>query len=371
MTESFNYKPYHSIRNRLLLLLLGTTLIAAVLIAGTAIYVTQTSGRNAQQISGKALINQAEGYLIQITESNARENDHILKDILQDTQRVASYTTSIYGNQEAFSNDNFWIIEEHMHYGSEGQFANGVDDITSVFVPNTHTVDQGTIDDIRLSGYLEHIFKGTLDNSPNIEAIYFGTPQDVVRYFPNIGLGDVLPPDFQASKRPWYRGSTPENNPERNPWWTPPYVDATGLGLVTTAAMPVYSQGGSFIGVVGLDITLNEMKATIEKTRFLESGYSFLIDGKGHAIALPEQGFYDVMGRPPDPDEFYADLTTTNTEFGPILSSMMEGQSGFESINRAGNELYIAYAPLESTGWSMGSVIQSSDVLKVITPIKS
>ncbi len=370
MTEAIRLKPYHSLRNRLLLLLLGTTVIAAVLIVGITIYVTQTSGRNAQQISGQALIDQAEGYLIQLTESNARENDLILNGILRDTQKVASYTASIYGNQEVFSNDSFWIIEEHMHYGSEGQFANRLDDITSVFVPNTRTVDQETIDDIRLGGSLELIFKSTLENTPNIEAIYFGTPQDVVRYFPNVGLGDVLPPDFQASQRPWYQGSTLENNPERNPWWTPPYVDATGLGLVTTAAMPVYSPHGSFIGVIGLDMTLNEMIATIEKTRFLESGYSFLIDGNGHAIALPDQGFYDIMGRHPEPDEFYADLTTTDTEFAPILANMMAGKSGFDSIDPDGRELYIAYAPLESTGWSLGSVIQSNDVLKVITPLQ-
>lgn len=370
MTEAIRYKPLQSLRNRLLLLLLGTTVIAAILIVGITIYVTHTSGRSARQISSQALIDQVESYLIHLTESNAREKDLILNDILGDTQKVASYAASTYENQKALSNDSFWIIEEHMDYGLDGQLVNGNGDISSVFVPNTRIIDQEVIDDIRLSEYLELVFKSTLNNSPYIEAIYFGTPQDVVRYYPNIGLGDVLPPDFQVTQRPWYQGSTPENNPERNPWWTPPYVDATGLGLVTTAAMPVYSQSGTFLGVIGVDMTLNEMKSTIETTHFLDSSYSFLIDSNGYAIALPDQGFYDIMGRTPEPDEVYINVVNTDTEFAPILANMMSGKSGFESITSAGKELYIAYAPLESTGWSIGSIIKRDDILQAITPLQ-
>ena len=371
MPEINRLKPFQSLRNRLLFLLLGTTVIAAILIVGIAIYVAQFSGRSAQQISGQALIDQAEQYLVQLTEGNARENDLILNSILQDTKKVASYTASIFDNPNVYYNQTFWNMEEHMQEGLEGQYANSESDLTSVFIPNNRPIDEDTILEIELSGYLEHIFNSTFENTPNIEAIYFGTPHDVVRYYPNVNLGAVLPPDFQATNRPWYQGSILENNPERKPWWTHPYVDATGLGLVTTAAMPVYSSSGAFFGVIGLDVTLNEMKATIEKTHFLESGYSFLIDGSGHAIALPDQGFYDIMGRNPEPDEFYTDLATSNSLFTPILDNMMAGKSGFDSVELDGRELYIAYAPLDSTGWSLGSVIESSDILQVITPLQN
>ncbi len=370
MSEATRYKPHQSLRNRLLLLLLGTTVVSALLIVGITIYITRTSGRNAIETSSEALINQAEDYLVQLTTSNAREKDLILSDILQETQKIANYTASIYENQEVLSDSNYWRADQHMQYGSDGQFINDSEDISSVFVPNNSTLDQAVIDDIELSGFLDLVFKSTLVNSPNIEALYFGTPQDVVRYYPNIGLGDVLPADFQATQRPWYQGSTPQTNPERKPWWTPPYVDATGLGLVTTAAVPVYSRNGTFLGVIGLDMTLNDIKATIEKSRFLDSGYSFLIDGNGHAIALPDQGFYDILGRVPEPDDLYVDIINSDTEFSPILSKMMDGKSGFESITSAGKEYYIAYTPLVSTGWSIGSVIQREDILKTITPLK-
>lgn len=370
MSDTTRYKPHQSLRNRLLLLLLGTTVVSALLIVGMTIFITQTSGRNAIETSSEALITQAEDYLVQLTESNAREKDLILNDILQETQKIANYTAAIYGDQKTLSENNFWIVDQHMQYGADGQFVNDIDDTSSVFVPNNRTLDQAVYDDIKLSAYLDLIFKSTLKNSPSIEAIYFGTSYDVVRYYPNIGLGDVLPADFQATQRPWYQGSTPENNPERKPWWTSPYVDATGLGLVTTAAMPVYSPSGTFLGVIGLDMTLNDIKATIENTRFLESGYSFLIDGNGRALALPDQGFYDILNRDPEPGDLYVNLFNSETEFTSILTKMLEGKSGFESITADGIEYYIAYTPLESTGWSFGSVIRREDILKTITPLK-
>ena len=48
------------------------------------------------------------------------------------------------------------------------------------------------------------------------------------------------------------------------PFWIEPYEDASGLGLVTTVAIPFYARGTNdvpdvFLGVVGLDIILSEL----------------------------------------------------------------------------------------------------------------
>jgi GAF domain-containing protein/HAMP domain-containing protein len=258
-----------------------------------------------------------------------------------------------------------------MAFGADGQFANSTEDITSVFVPNTVQIDERTIQDIQSGAFLEHLFVSAYNNTPNVEAIYFATPREVVRYYPNINLGAVLPPDFAATGRIWYSGSTSENNPEKKPWWTPPYVDATGRGLVTTAAAPVYSNSGNLVGVVGLDLTLQDVRANVESTRFLRSGYSFLIDNTGHTVALPDQGFRDIFGRDPQEGDINLDLTQTPSAFSPFISRMITGESGFERFEIGGRSLFIAFAPLESTGWSIGSVIEAEDVLSSIATLQS
>lgn len=364
-------KPFKSIRYHVLMILLGLTIAATLTLIAVAIYTTNTTGASAQRISSQALQTQAEGYLVQLTKSSINEYDSVLEGVLKETRNLAGYTAYVFDHAEDFTNEGFWLTEDHMHQGEQGQLINGPDDLSSVYVPATTSLDDQSRRDIRTSAYLDYLFASIYKNSNNIEAIYFASPRDVLRYYPNIDLGTILPADFQATGRVWYAGSVEQSASQRTPWWTPPYVDATGLGLVTTAAMPVYDKYGDLIGVVGLDITLNEMIAAIKQTSFMQTGYSFLVDKTGHAISLPDQGFEDIMGRPPQPGEFYSDISTTVTAFSPIIERMLSGEEGFESINVGDQQLYISYAPIKSTGWSLASVIEADDVLSSLAPLQT
>ena len=144
------YAPATSIKSRLLVLLLVMTTVAIASIALVAILVNQISGKNAQKISSTALLSQAEIYLVQITEGNARENDLVLDQVKRETQKIAEYAASVFNSPEVFSVQGFWKAEEHMAYGPNGQYANDTTDITSVFVPEFAEVDQATIRDIEL-----------------------------------------------------------------------------------------------------------------------------------------------------------------------------------------------------------------------------
>src|SRR5574341_1913424 len=362
MAKTGLFTPATSIKSRLLVLLLAMTTIAIASISLVAILVNQLSGKSAQRIGSTALLSQAESYLVQITQGNARENDLILDQVKRETQKIAEYAATIFDSPEAFTSQNLWKADEHMAYGPNGQYANTINDITSVFVPEFVQIDKATLQDIELGAYLEHLFVTAYHNTPNVEALYFGSEHEVTRYYPNIDLGAVLPPDFKVTGRIWYTGSTLENNPDKKSWWSPPYVDATGRGLVTTAAAPVYTSSGDFVGVVGLDLTLKDVIANVEASRFLRSGYSFLIDNTGHTIALPDAGFRDVLGRDPQEGEINVDLTQTKTPFSPVINKMITGESGFQQLQLGNRSLFVAYAPLKSTGWSLGSVIEARDV---------
>jgi GAF domain-containing protein/HAMP domain-containing protein len=355
-----------SIRLMLLIPLLaiatGTVLVLAII----AVNSIQSMGRSAQISSSEALLAQAQEYLIQLNNSSARENDLALKKITDEAEQLAAYTASIFNNPEALASETYFPASSRLYSGPGGQLMNSKDDISSLLVPNFRQLDEDVIRDIELSAYLDFMFEAAAASFTNVDAIYFATPRDVTRYFPNIELGAVVPPDFAASQRPWFVGSTPEANLERAAWWTPPYVDATGLGVITTAAMPVYGKGDAFIGVIGLDVTLTEMVEGIEATRVLKSGYSFMIDQSGQAIAMPDQGYIDILGGLPEAEEINLGLDSSITGFSPIIRKMMAGGRGMEIVTVAGNDLFVAYAPLESAGWSLASVVQSKDVLQSV-----
>ena len=366
-----SYQPYRSIRFRLLLLLAIIATSAVFVIAVIAVSSTQIQGRNSQEVSGRALRQQAEIYLLQLTRSSAKEYDLGMDQIAQEAGGLAAYAAAVFENPYAFDTKAYWNSEEHLIEGPEGHLLNPSGDVSSVFVPNNREITEALLQDIELSAYLDLVFPNILEKNPNIEAIYFATPNEVVRYFPNIELGSVIPPDFQVSERVWFSGSLEPANPSKASWWTPVYLDATGLGAVTTAASPVYTPSSELVGVVGLDVSLNEMKNNIEGSKVLESGYSFLIDETGHAIALSDRGFLDIMGYPPGEGDVGADLSGAQTAFGPIIQKMTNGESGFGTVKVAGKELFVAYAPLESTRWSQASVVAAEDVLRTVAELET
>ncbi len=363
-------KPLNSLRGRIMTLLVGLTIFAVVSLAIAAYYITQQTSRDATQISSAALITQAENILIQTNQQSIRENDLILENVAQQAQNMADFMSAIYENPTIFNNQAYWSAEDSLFELEDGQFANSPDEISSVFVPNVQEITEKVLTDVELSAYLNLLFEDTFENTANIAAIYFATPQEVTRYFPNIDLGTALPPDFQPSQRIWFTGSTPENNTAIKPWWTPTYLDATGRGLVTTVAVPVLSDD-EFVGVVGFDFELTGLKANVERANFIENGYSFLIDENGQAIALPEQGYLDFFGKPISEFEGVPDLNQATNAFSSLITDMRSGKQGLTQIDLPEGSLYISYSPLETTGWSMGSVVQEDQVIESIKVLET
>jgi GAF domain-containing protein/HAMP domain-containing protein len=359
-----------SIRLRLLFVLLAIGAIVALVITLLAVQTTREQGQLASDVSIQALQEQVETYLLQITERNANENDLSLEQLRLSAQQLAIYAADVYDNPQAFSEPVHWQFSDHLFRGEGGQYLNGEQDLTSVFVPAFKAIDENVIRDVELGAYLEYPMQSIYESHKDITAIYFATPNEVVRYYPNVRLGLLVEPDFQATQRVWYTRAIPENNPESQALWSPVYVDATGLGLVTTASSPAINRAGELAGIVGFDITLTDMTASVEAARVLESGYTFLMDQDGQSVALPERGYRDILGRPSTADEASVLLTEPNSPFIEVITEMLIGRSGFKRLELGGEVLYVAYAPLRNTGWSLGTVTREAEILVTITDLQ-
>ena len=355
------------IRGRLLVLLLSMASSVLLLLSYLGFNITQGLIADARQISSDALHTQAENYLRQITADNARRYDQQLSHAALDIQNLATYASYLFENSEQFP--IYWRVEEHMDFGPENQYKNGPEDLSSVYVPNFQEINAEVIREIELSAYLDPLMASLYENN-DYAAIFLDTENHVTRYYPNINLWRLLPPDFSIKQRPWYVKAAPSQNPERAVAWSPIYEDATGKGLLVTVAAPIYVGTDRFIGNVGIDITLQDITAEIEQNRMLNSGYSFLIENSGRAIALPEQGYYDILGRAPLQDEVGTDLNTAQAAFVPTLERMKAGATGLEIITVNDRKLFVAYTPLESAPWSLANVIEAQVVLQTVATLE-
>jgi len=355
----------------LLGLALGVIVVSIVVITVVAFDLSRNVIQRARQTSSDSLRAQAEAYLVQINRSIAEQNNLVLDRAERDARTAAESSAAVFNGElpiEALP------VSKRLISGPEGQLMNTAEDISSVFIANMQEFNAQAQRDVDLSAYLDLVLPAVFDNNPNASAIYLGTENNLTRYYPNIMLGEVLPADFSVTERPWYLSAREQNagklTPE--PVWSGVYQDATGLGLVTTIAMPVYDNSNALIGVIGLDITLDEISENIATAQFLKTGYSFLVDEGGHSIVLPPSGYLDLLDREPQPDEFGADLNeAANPEIAAVIQRMRQGGRGFAEIKTEDKDLFIAFAPLESAGWSLGSVVAAQDVLQSVAALES
>ncbi|MCP4142775.1 MAG: GAF domain-containing protein [Chloroflexi bacterium] len=352
----------HSIRTKLLILLIGLT-SATLLISGhfgvqTLYEVTE----KAQVASKTVLTEQANDFIEQIVEKTALQNNAALNLVQQDARYLAFYASDIYTNADDFLANAQWKADKNMRVGTDGQFINSASDIVSVYIPNTVVIDDKVISNLELSSYLDIAFQSIFDNSENITAIYLGTEDDITRYYPNINLGALLPPDFEVSQRPWYTKAV-EDNSENNVVWSEVYEDATGQGLLVTASIPVYSNR-KLVGVIGIDISLDAIQETLQGAQGLENTYTFLIDESGYPIVLPEQGYLDIFDQPANSFEVTPSLKNNAFNFDVVITAMLSGKKGREEIKTDNGTFFVLYAPLESTGWSIATVVPEKELLQ-------
>ena len=360
-----------SIQTRLIAFMLGLTLLSVIAIGALAATNTLNAGRSAEEKSSASLRGQVEDYLVRLTSTTANLHNQEMERVRQQAGNVAQYAANIFDNPEAFVPEGYWQTEYHMYFGSEGQYINSEHDKSTVFIPNSVDISDKLKTDLELTAYMDFIFEPVLNNTPNAVAIYIITPNEISRLYPNINLGAILPSDYQPTKDIFYTAGTPENNPNRKIVFTPIYDDPAGQGLLVSAIAPIYSRNDKFLGIIGIDISLASLTSQFGETRPVYGGYSLLIDHGGRAIALPREGYQDLLGREPEPGEYGADMNVAISEFTPVMDKLKSGSTGFESVEVGGKEVFIAYAPLKSIRWSMASVAPAYEMLKAVPALQS
>jgi anti-anti-sigma regulatory factor/HAMP domain-containing protein len=214
---------------------------------------------------------------------------------------------------------------------------------------------------------LTAVFPVLLAETAQTVAIYYMNPQELILYYPVIGLHDIVPADIRMRESIFYTIATPEHNPTRGQRWTPPYVDPAGNGLLITASTPIYDQA-IFHGVVSVDLSLVDLVAEITTLHPTDHGYAMLLDRDSRLIAAPASAlspFFKVQAGPAPLLESTLGLPLQVAD-GPamagMIASMQAGKSGVEQAVIDGQTLVVAYAPLPNVQWTLVLVAPLEEV---------
>ena len=357
--------PFLDIRTKIIIGILGTGGLALAMLSYFAFYqAIQTTGALTGRLES-SVSQLAQDKLVNTASIEANRVNHEFEDIAGEMMGLAQTWVSLRSEGKALNQSPYWDASKNLIRLDGGQYGNKASDTSSVFIPVGTSIDHALISDLNVSAYLDFAAPTILQERPALLALYAIDTRGVTRYYPNIDLAAVLPPDFDATQRPYFSITSPLFNPKRLPRWTIPYVDATGGGLVVTVAAPVYD-GDQFIGVVAADMQLWQITKQIDTIQVGETGYAFMIDDGGRILSMPPAGF-EMFGI--RTDEFNSEEFSKQTILGrgtdqlqAVTMRMTAGGNGLLIANVNGVDTYLSFSPIKANGYSLALVVPVAEL---------
>ena len=142
-------------------------------------------------------------------------------------------------------------------------------------------------------------------------------------------------------------------------YWSEPYVDEGGGEiLMTTYSVPVMDDTGRVAAVLTADVSLDWLTELVGNVRVYPNAFSVLISRNGKIMVSPVEELNmqtSIMD--------YAEKTKDTSSFKVLAEGMLTGKSGSVSLRQNRRErMFVFYAPIEKTGWSMAIAIPDSEI---------
>ena len=272
--------------------------------------------------------------------------DHILKDAKHHLEMI-KHQAEFYSNthpQENIRNLLFQSIKEHPkeNYFHTDILLSPLEQKTVSSLTGEGSFQNRENDfynEIEMSTQLLPLFQMTQKNIPSIAWIYYISKKNFSNLFPWVSSKDFK---FNQNyyTHEFYTLALPEKNPSRQSFWTPAYIDEYGKGLMVTASAPVY-KGEQFRGIIGLDITLDELKRFLKRHNH-SCETIFLLNKKHQILAHPFISSSDKKIRLLE--DILPDTLKTKEEILFNLPSLK-----WQNIN----EYYFNYVNLEYADWKL------------------
>lgn len=175
------------------------------------------------------------------------------------------------------------------------------------------------------------------------------------------GADREQPDYYEAAGRQWYMRAKESESGQII--YTDVIKDVHEGGDCIVCASPIYHDG-EIVAVAGVGSYLDTVNNAVLNVDIGEAGYAFLVNEKGQVM---------VSGSSEGETAAYAEQAVDLRESGnralaDAVTDMVAGKSDSLGLSLDGKDVYLAYAPLNSLGWSFVTVI---DVEEVVAPAKA
>ncbi len=193
-------------------------------------------------------------------------------------------------------------------------------------------------------------------------ACYFGS-QSGYLICSSIFPGDKYSPisddadyDYDPRVRPWYVNAINADRPVFSlPYLTILTAEHSDIEVISCST-PYYDSNG-IAGVASLDIATDFIRRFVSDTSIGKKGINFIMTSQGEIIFSPmDEGVLVETDAPQDL------RTSSDPTVAEIAVRMAKGESGMMPLELYGEEYLIAFAPISTVGWSFGVLVLQDDI---------
>ncbi|MBU1344295.1 MAG: response regulator [Proteobacteria bacterium] len=381
-----HFIPYHlktlfsRIGFKLILLVLAVFILSMGLLIFLATNLVTEFGEYSASINEKNIKEKTTLLLSRIMDEQAMRHENTFNKVALSSAVIAQQAAILFDQKQGFANQK--NIRHHLSFYPENNFFSN---------PATETIEILYWGDAKISSAIEKeldvlsnigpLLVKVKESSPESAAVYIVTESSFTFYYPNLHFVEKLKPVQESNLKNgiWYQIARPENNRERKTKWTQIYQDEAGQGFMTTAVTPIYSKDGEFLGVAGIDVTLNKIIEEILKKNTLagEPGrmngmFSFIVDAKSRIVAFPTD-YLDMFGLSRrEKSVGYGDVleqSLMDSEYDQVraIKDLIFSENKQTSrIELNNNPILISSQIMPSTGWYLCIVIPESFILSSV-----
>lgn len=411
------------IKNKILVVILSSAFAAQIIVGVLGIVciakislnarsASLSLGKNASSASEKALKNQSESYLKEISASTADASDAVFEEISDNILQISSELQSIYKNHEtpqirlpslpettanadrrkrgeasskffavdssSASSDKSTVLAYDVKFYPQ-EFQNKIystninswlnlsdkerrDISNSKIVVSDNAIPQSLVQELKIINSISYSAKSLYESNIAVSNLYIGTESGILyRYGANNSSQR-----YDPRTRPWYKDAISAIKAGNSlPVWQSTYVSKSENVLCVTCSKAFTDENGHILGVAAIDMYLDDVNEYIIGKTAGNNGYTFVTDSSGKIIMHPDYSLDNDNNFCTDP----LSQNETPESYKNLLTTMKSGAAGVETAKIGEKSYYIAYSPLATTGWSLGVAAESGAVLKPASDI--
>ena len=293
----------------------------------------------------------------------SRTSEQTMKGVLQDTfvRRTSLYAQLADSDFSEVVNDVYmlksmaeglWENRDSVAPAQAGLPDPEADGTVSAMVLHEEGVDYTQSKYLPVVAHMTASMIAMVNNTNKINGCYIGLADGVHLGVDMMGSdkydenGELIP--FPVRERPWYRGAVETGGL----FFTGIERDAFSGELGISCSVPVEADG-EFIGVVGIDIVLDNMDDMISSSN-ISDGFVFIVNNNGQVVLTSaEKGLFTAE----ESDQAEDLRENSNRDLALFVGEALVRTTALTTIEFGGKEYYMAGAPMPTVGWTVISAV--------------